>query len=112
MQRPARRPSFYRDIGTMVTPPPSPLGAQDQEKPSPSGARAVENEIAARERRSIELTTEKTELTTAMMLLRQDTNENRRRLTLVNAEMHTAGEELKRLYRMRSGSSASDQSEV
>ena len=95
VQRPARHPSFINS-SIMIAPMPSPLRVD--EKPSTPGARTAEDGIVAWERRAIELPKEKTELTTALMLLWKNTKENPRRISLLNAKMHTAAEELKRLY--------------
>ena len=60
----------------------------------------TENEIDNEERKLQELVNKRTDLTIAMMLLHQNTKDNRMQLAAVNAEMHKTGERLKRLHRM------------
>ena len=61
-----------------------------------------ESKLLADEERTLEaLINERAQLTIEMMLLHQDTKENRSRLVSVNAEIHETGERLKRLHRSR-----------
>lgn len=45
-----------------------------------------------------DLINQRADLTVAMILLHQNTKENRTQLSAVNAEMYTVGERLKRLH--------------
>ena len=88
--------SSPRLIQTMIMSNPTHVQLhQDAAQPT-----TTENGIANEERKFQELMNKRTDLTIAMMLLHQNTKDNRMELAVVNADMHKTGERLKRLHRM------------
>ena len=62
---------------------------------NPTTERSIVREVAAERERLATLDNERAELTTAMMLLGQNTRDSRRRLVEINAEIHLAEGRLK-----------------